>query len=109
MDQTIIIPTAKYSEFICTEEIILCKAAGSYSEVVLSDKRTFTVSKNLHWWEQQLNPGLFFRVHKSFLINLKYVCRISRPENTVHLKNGDYTPVSRSLKKQLFERIKKLR
>lgn len=107
-NQTIIIPNGNYVECIHSKEIVLCKADGSYSEVVLKDNRTLAVSENLQWWEQRLNNKLFFRAHKSFLINLKHLRRIVHNENTVRFENGKHALVSRAKKKQLLERMEKL-
>ena len=42
--------------------------------------------------EELLKPG-FFRIHKGYLINMKYVRKYSRTE--VFMENGDRLPISK--------------
>ena len=103
--KTIIIPGSRYSELIPTDEILLCKGMGSYTEIDLSDNRILTVSKNLHWFEELLCSGYFFRPHKSFIVNLQHIKKIFKRENMVALSNGTLVPVSRSRKSLLWEKL----
>lgn len=103
--KTIIIPGSRYSEIIPTEEILLCKGMGSYTEIDLTDNSKLTVSKNLHWFEELLCTEYFFRAHKSFIVNLQHIKKIFKQENMVALSNGTLVPVSRSRKSMLWEKL----
>ena len=35
--------------------------------------------KNMEWWKKNLNPQLFSQVHKSYIVNLRYVVDLSKP------------------------------
>jgi two-component system LytT family response regulator len=52
--------------------IIYLKANGPYSEIYLADHNAYTTSKTLKNLSEKLN-GDFIRVHKSFIINKKYI------------------------------------
>jgi DNA-binding LytR/AlgR family response regulator len=62
--------------------------------------RPFVVSKVLHWFEDQLPPDMFARVHRSHLVNRQFINTVHHA--TVHmaleLHNGDRIPVSRRKK-----------
>lgn len=105
MNKSIIISNSRYTQLIPLNEIIYCKAIGSYSEIVLTNKKVIIVSKNLHWIEQRCNTDLFFRTHKSYIINLLYVCQVCRKENTIILLNDVRVPLSRIKKKQFWMRL----
>ena len=61
-------------KFIDLDHIVMIKADGAYSEILLGDDSKLVVSKNLKHFEDMLgfSPN-FMRVHKSFLINTGYV------------------------------------
>lgn len=96
----IIISNSKFYEVIQLDDIVYCKAGGSYSEIVLKDYRKIIVSKNLHWLEERCSPVFFFRTHKSYLINMLFVCRVYHHDNIVHLCKGVQIPLSQNKKKQ---------
>jgi len=61
-------------KFLDIEDIVFIKAEGAYSEIVLKDDSKILVSKNLKHFEDALTISKnFIRVHKSYLINSKYV------------------------------------
>ncbi len=106
--KTIIISNAKYAEVISTDEIVYCKAEGSYTEILLSNKEKITASKNLHWFEEKCSKNSFCRVHKSFLVNLHFICRVFHVKNHLLLKNKILLPVSRIRKNVLLEKLEQM-
>ena len=61
-------------KFIDINDIVLIKADGAYSEILLHDDSKYLISKNLKHFEDLLSfSEAFMRVHKSFLINANYV------------------------------------
>jgi two-component system LytT family response regulator len=107
-NKTIIIPNAKYAEIIRVDDIVFCKAAGSYAEIVLTNEQTITVSKNLHWFEERCGDSTFCRVHKSFLVNIVHVKRILVLENLAMLCNGKKIPISRAKKTLFWKKLESL-
>ncbi len=96
-------------------DIICCKAEGNYSLVYLRDgNKVEIVSKTLKEYEISLSPYNFFRIHRSYLINLEHICQYSRG-NSSNISDGDggvvimdnnlSIPVSRDKKRLLLERI----
>lgn len=105
---TIIISNARYAEIIRTDEIAFCKAAGSYTEVVFSNKQKITASKNLHWFEERCNTYAFCRIHKSFLVNLNFINKVFHLENNLLLTNGIRIPISKSKKNVLWDKLEQM-
>jgi len=95
----ICLATADRIEFVRVEEIILCEASGSYTNVYLKDKRKIMVSKHLKEYETLLGDEKFMRVHNSFLINLNEVKQFVKSEGGYILMN-DNQQVSISPKKR---------
>lgn len=72
-------------------DILYLKAMGAYTEVVFSLQgriHTVVVSKTLSVLEKEYSAGIFFRVHKSYLINLQKVTGI-RKKDVVMRELGD--------------------
>jgi two-component system LytT family response regulator len=69
--------------------ILYCEADQNYCWVHTIDGGKLLVSKPLNVIEDMLPPSLFFRIHKSFLVNLDYIKTYSRNEGFhVILENG---------------------
>ncbi|MEM6686264.1 MAG: LytTR family DNA-binding domain-containing protein, partial [Bacteroidota bacterium] len=53
--------------------ILYCEAAGSYTYMHLKSKERLMISKNLKYLEDLISHADFFRVHRSYLVNLKQI------------------------------------
>jgi two-component system LytT family response regulator len=96
------LPTLKGFTIVKLEEIVYCEAQRSYTIFRLANNKTIMISKPLFDYERLLANTVFFRVHKSFLINLLHVKEYVRGEGgTVLMSNGMEIEVSRR-KKELF-------
>ena len=74
--------------------IIYCEAKGNYAQVHLYPKSQILISKTLKKLVDMIDHPDFFRIHKSYYINMNYIVSYNRSENIVELKNGMYLPVS---------------
>ena len=74
------------------QNVIISTAADSYS-----------VRGNMSNYEARLTPNGFFRIHRSYLVSLARVERISGKE--IHMEDGTVLPVSRSKEAKLREAL----
>lgn len=89
------------------DDIVYCKSSGNYTEFVLLTKPKITISKNLKHFGEKLTEYGFFRVHKSYLINLENLNYISKSDGLyAFMKNEEAVPISSNCKKDLFDRMK---
>lgn len=106
-DKKLPIPTAEGVLFLPLADIIRAEAAGSYSTIFLANKQKLVTSKNLTELEEMLASGDFCKVHKSHLVNLRYVVKYIRGEGGILVLNdGSEVDVSRRKKEELLERLK---
>lgn len=78
------------------EDILYLEASDSYTVVHARDGKRTVSSKHIRVFENNLDPRKFFRVHKSYIINLEHLASFSRSEgNMAVLDNGALVPVSR--------------
>jgi two-component system LytT family response regulator len=89
-------------DFIQLENVIVLEASGTYTTLVLSEGGNIVSSKPLGEFEALLKNNLnFFRAHRSFLINLNKVRKLSSKEgDVIMLTNNIEVPLSRYRKKE---------
>ena len=91
------------THYIDTDRIILIEAADQYVNVHTRDKK-YLLRQSMDYLEEMLDPDLFFRTHRSYIVRLSAVVSVEQfgPRNTwVHLKNGAKIKLSQ-VRKQLF-------
>lgn len=79
---------------ICTEDIIYLEATGKKC-IIRTNDRTYRSSKTLSQIEKVLPYHCFYRIHKSFIINMYCISEIQNKE--VKLVNGEKAVISRPL------------
>lgn len=90
------------------EEIIYCRADDSYTHFYLAGNKHNVVSKGLKEFEEMFANYNFFRIHKSYLINLNHIERINKADGvTVVMSNSDELPVSFRKKDEFIGVIKR--
>jgi DNA-binding LytR/AlgR family response regulator len=74
---------------IAVERIIYIAAKNQYTSVVLDDNRQVIIRKSIAKWESLLPGNVFLRIHRSTIINIKYIGKIENSNNKhfVILKN----------------------
>lgn len=98
-------------DFIDLDQVILFEASGSYTRIVIADGGTVIASKPLGEFENVLEHHTsFFRTHRSYIINLRYVNKFSTKEgDVIHMKDGTDVPLSRYRRNEFDELMMKLR
>ncbi len=84
---------------ISVHDVLWVDAAGDYMCVHCNDGQTHILRKTMKQLEQELNPKLFVRVHRSVLVNnnaVKKVLTLSNGEYVIQLNNEHEIRVSRS-------------
>jgi two-component system LytT family response regulator len=102
----IAIPVLNGLEFIDTTDIIKIQGENVYSVFYLSNGKKMVASLTLKETETMLGMSGFFRVHKSYIINLKYMARYIKGEGgVVVLTDGSEVEVSRRNKAAFLKLI----
>ena len=77
-------------------DILYMDADSNYTIFHLSDLRKIVVTKSMKEFEDLLDEKSFFRIHKSSIINLKYLKEFSRVDGYYAVMTGNSSiPVSR--------------
>jgi len=106
-NEKIAIPMQSGFEVLDTEDIMYCQADDNYTQFFLVDNHQELVSKTLGFFEKQLIDKGFFRIHKSYLINLNFIKSYHKGKGgTLVLRNGKSLPVASSKKAGLLSFFK---
>lgn len=85
-------------------DIVYIKSDSDYTDVHLKNKKHIS-SKPLIYWVDRLNEFKFMRVHKSYIINLDKIEKISGSQ--IYLTINIPIPIGRTYKKIVSERFLK--
>lgn len=75
-------------QYIDTDQVIFLKADNNTTEFYINDGNVINAFKTLKTFENKL-PNNFLRVHKSYIVNIDYISRISYGKNNCTLKSVD--------------------
>ncbi len=107
--EKIALPTLDGIIFVKIEDIIRCESDSNYTNIFLRSEKKIIVSKTLKDYDEMLSPINFFRIHKSHLINLKYLERYKKGEGGfVIMEDGSELEVSRRRKEEFMNALQKL-
>lgn len=82
--------------FLKMDDIMYCKADGKYTRFFMVNGSSCLSSKNLGDYENRvLDDSHFFRVHNSYIVNMRFVSRIDKKDGmSCELINGFNIPIS---------------
>ena len=89
--------------YINTSDIILIEAADQYVNIHTHQKK-YLIRQSMDYLEEILDPGTFFRTHRSYIINIEEVTsteQFGSRVTWVYLRNGMKVKLSQ-VRKQLF-------
>lgn len=85
----ITINTNQGIEFLETNSITRMEAEGTYTAFIDINNKTYLTSKNIAYYEERLDPNLFLRIHRSTIVNRKYIKKFTRGRvGLIELTNG---------------------
>lgn len=103
----VVIPATNGFEVLFIDDIIRIEAEGCYTKVIVKTGKIKIVSRTLKDFEEGFLKDNFFRVHKSHLINIKYIKGYSiKDGNYVTMIDDSRIEVSRRKAADFIKRIK---
>lgn len=92
--------------FVDMDEIILVQREDRQTHIHLTQQRTFVTSDSLSEIEEKLDPGVFFRSHKSYIINLNYVDTVTPYGRWTYVVTLEGTRQDALITAEKFEELK---
>jgi two-component system, LytTR family, response regulator len=103
----IIVNHSQGFSIIDIDNIVRLEASRNYTKIYLNDNTEIISSKNLKEFEDILNSKSFCRVHKSHLINLKYLREYSNLEGgTAIMSDNSRIIISRRRFQEFLDKLK---
>lgn len=103
----LVIKSAGRLFFLKTDEIDWVEAAGNYVKLHVGPDEHL-LRETMNGIEQKLDPGTFFRIHRSRIVNMERIKELQpwfNGEYVVILRNGTKLTLSRGYREKLQERL----
>jgi two-component system LytT family response regulator len=97
------LPTSNGIEFFPPHDIIRCEGMSNYTKFYISNHSPIITSKTIKEYEEILLSHQFVRIHKSHLINAKYVKGYHAQNSNIIMNDGTQVEVSRRRKREALE------
>lgn len=108
-DRKIILRTFDNIHLVKVHDISYCESDGSYTVVHLMNRKEIVVSTILKEYDELLKDAGFYRVHKSYLVNIRYISRFDKNDGGyVVLEDESKVPVASRKKEELLEMFERL-
>lgn len=92
--------------FIKTSDIICIEASGNYSIFHVADKKEVVATKSIAEYEKMLFGSDFFRIHKSFIVNISHIKKyIKGRGGYVIMNNGENIAVASRKKDEFLNKL----
>lgn len=91
--------------FLDAEEIEYVESDGNYSTIVLDNAQKIVITKKLKEVNDILPENQFFRIHNSYVINLKKIKEFIKSEGYVVMVSNFKIPVARQRKSDFLEKL----
>jgi len=96
-------------KLIDIEDIVYLEASGNCTVLYFSDGKRYLDTRTLKIYEGILNPAVFYRIHKSHIINMNYLKEyLNEDGHFAILKNGKLLPVARNRVSSFVKTLKTL-
>ena len=104
LNNKILLPTLGGYNIIEVSEIAYCKSESNYTRFNFTDGKNLVVSKTLKEFESILLENNFFRIHRSYIINLNCIAKYNKGKGgEVVMKDGAILEVSREKKDEFLK------
>ncbi len=98
-NQKLALPTQEGIHLVEIKDIVRCEALGSYTKFYLSTGEKLITSRLIKDYEEILTEYGFFRVHQSYIINMKHVKKYVKGDGgQVWMSDGEEIEVARRRK-----------
>jgi two-component system, LytTR family, response regulator len=107
--QKIGLPLADGLQFVRVDDLLYFEADGSYTNVVTTKEKLMVCKKIKEFDDLLANDSRFYRVHRSFLVNVQKISKYNKKEGaTLVVENNKVIPVAREKKNGFDEFINKI-
>ncbi len=92
-EHKLLIGESSKGRIIKTSAIVYLEADDNYCRVYLEGNQEIVVCRTLRSYEEELNPNVFFRCHKSYLVNILHIREYHNRKNEFIIVLQDNTMI----------------
>ncbi len=108
--ERLILNTSDNIYIVDIKDIIRCQSDNNYTIFHTANLEKIVMSKTLKEYENILPEEIFIRIHRSHIININYISRITKKNSGfIRLKDKSEIPISPKKKELLLKMIKGLK
>ncbi len=105
--QKIALPQLGSISFIEVDDMVSLQADSNYTIIHMKDMQKLVISKTLKDFEELLDANQFARIHKSYIVNLRYIKEYSTIDGgIVKMSDGNQWSISRRQLDLFLEKMK---
>ena len=105
--QKIALPHLGGISFIEVDDMVSLQADSNYTIIHMNNMQKLVISKTLKDFEELLDPTQFARIHKSYIVNLRYIKEYSTTDGgIVKMTDGNQWSISRRQLDIFLEKMK---
>ena len=106
LPKKIALPQLGGINYVNVESIASLEADGNYTIIHKTDLQKLVISKSLKEFDDLLDPNIFVRIHKSYIVNIHYVKEYSTIEGGVaKMSDGNEWSISRRQSDLFLEKM----
>ncbi|HEX5553459.1 MAG TPA: LytTR family DNA-binding domain-containing protein [Chitinophagaceae bacterium] len=103
----IVIPSNDGYNVVDLNNIVYCEACDSYTKIHTDEAKVHLISKPLKEYDELLSDKGFYRVHKSYLVNVNHIRKIIKGIGAaVIMSDKTNIPISMRKKDEFFQSLK---
>ncbi|MBJ7880886.1 LytR/AlgR family response regulator transcription factor [Gelidibacter salicanalis] len=91
--------------FLDVEDILFVESDGNYCTIIMENSQKIVITKKLKEMNVILPENQFFRIHNSYIINLKKIKEFIKGEGYVIMESNHRIPVARQRKSDFLEKL----
>lgn len=95
------------ARFIEINSIIAITSIANHSKLETQDGNSYVILKTLKQWEAELPEAFFIRIHRSTIINLKFIHKIETHSKTHHQVQMKHIESPFEVSRNCFKNLKK--
>ncbi len=103
LTQSLVLNMSEQILIIPIGEILYAQAQNSYTHFVEISGKTWSMSKPLRFYQNQLCDLGFFRIHRSYMVNVQHLRRFDKIEGLAYLINEQGIPYNKDHVKKLIQ------
>ena len=95
------------ARFIEINSIIAITSVANHSKLETQDGNSYVILKTLKQWEAELPEAFFIRIHRSTIVNLKFINKIETYSKTHHQVQMKHIENPFEVSRNCFKKLKK--